>query len=517
MHTGINRRNGLGWVAAMSLPWALTAGAGAQAACSAVWMDATGPDAPVEAAVARGNDLYVAGLFDRIPGANAGGIARWNGVTWSAVGNGIGLSGPPFGQGAGMAIAVLPNGDVVVGGLFDRVDFTAAANVARWNGSAWSALGGGVNYNVNALCPLANGDLLVGGGFSSPAAGIARWNGSTWTSLGAGIGGSVSAIVVMPNGDVVVGGNFSTAGGIPAANVAKWNGSTWSPMGAGFTPGAGLLGVVEALAVMPDGTLVAGGWFGLSGTTAVSGVARWTGSAWAPLGLGVGIRPNSVPYYYVQDLLVLPSGDLLAGGQFNLAGGTPVQSLARWDGTNWFSVSGGVSGIVEGTALMPNGDLAVVGNFLTAGPIAASCVAVLQPTCRASAAPIGTGCAGAGGLDTLTANGRPWAGATFHATAAGLPASSAAFAAYGFLPTSVPLSTLLPQGLPGCSALLVPLLSELLVPSGGTAVTSVAIPNVPVAIGLQLLAQVVTLELDPSNSILAATSSNGLQLTIGVF
>lgn len=53
--------------------------------------------------------------------------------------------------------------------------------------------------------------------------------------------------------------------------------------------------------------------------------------------------------------------------------------------------------------------------------------------------------------------------------------------------------------------------------SASAARTTVAIPNTPVAVGVNLLEQVVTLETDLSGAMLAVTSSNGLQLTIGAF
>jgi hypothetical protein len=500
---------GIAAIVTIGLPFALTAGATAQAQCSPYWQPATGVNGAALVATARAGDLIVGGTFTSAGSTVVKSIARWNGI-WSAVGMGIGLlpaatipGGPSYGN--ALALTTMPNNDVVVGGWFSAVDLTPAAYIARWNGSTWSALGAGTNGNVLALCPLANGDLLVGGQFTSPAAGIARWNGSTWSALGAGIS-TVEAITSMPNGDVIAGGTFSSAGGTPAANIARWNGSTWSALGTGCN------GTVSTLAVLHDGTLVAGGWFNLAGGVSASRVARWDGSTWSPLGLGMG---TSQPFgvYYLKKLLVLPNGDLLAAGTFDLAGGVSAHSFARWNGTSWSEQSYGTNGQLDDCTALPNGAVAVVGNFTTP----AGRVAILQPNCPAVTFPFGTGCAGAGGLDTLTANGLPWAGSTFHATVTGLPTPAVAIAAYGFTQTSVALSSLLPQGLPGCNALLAPVHSELLTANGSTAVTSVAIPNVSVAIGVHLLAQVVTLETDLSGGILAATSSNGLRLIIGTF
>jgi hypothetical protein len=59
------------------------------------------------------------------------------------------------------------------------------------------------------------------------------------------------------------------------------------------------------------------------GTT--HGVRAWNGTTWQPLG------PNfDNP---VNQLVELANGDLVAGGVFGLVGGSPIHSLARWDGS----------------------------------------------------------------------------------------------------------------------------------------------------------------------------------------
>ncbi|MFN5496843.1 MAG: hypothetical protein ACK5C3_09770, partial [bacterium] len=76
----------------------------------------------------------------------------------------------------------------------------------------------GLNSTALALAVLPNGDLVAGGGFTTAGGGtanrIARWNGSSWRQLGSGMDGGVSALAVLPNGDLVAGGSFTTAGGV---------------------------------------------------------------------------------------------------------------------------------------------------------------------------------------------------------------------------------------------------------------------------------------------------------------
>ncbi|MCU0688493.1 MAG: hypothetical protein MUE97_01950, partial [Phycisphaerales bacterium] len=70
--------------------------------------------------------------------------------------------------------------------------------------------------NVNAFAVLPGGDVIVGGGFTSagslPVNNIARVNPSTgvWSALGVGTNSTVSALAVLPGGDVIVGGAFTS-------------------------------------------------------------------------------------------------------------------------------------------------------------------------------------------------------------------------------------------------------------------------------------------------------------------
>jgi hypothetical protein len=93
----------------------------------------------------------------------------------------------------------------------------------------WVSLGGvpGIQGQVYALAEDSAGSLYVGGSFNIAgnvlATNIAKWNGSTWSALGSGMGGAntygpdgygpyVSALAVSGN-ILYAGGDFTTAGG----------------------------------------------------------------------------------------------------------------------------------------------------------------------------------------------------------------------------------------------------------------------------------------------------------------
>ncbi|MBC7772714.1 MAG: hypothetical protein H7210_09495 [Pyrinomonadaceae bacterium] len=200
---------------------------------------------------------------------------------------------------------MLPNGDLVAGGSFTLAGDAAASKIARWDGSTWSPLGtgitGGTNPAVYSLAVLPNGNLVAGGVFTTagdvPAGNIARWDGATWSSLGTGMSGvaspRVASLAVLAGGDVVAGGSFTIAGGVPANNIARWDGHDWTPLGGGLT--GENPAYVWSLQVMPDGDLIAGcGFVTTAGGMPANNIARWNGAAWSPLGTGIGGSVNSL-------------------------------------------------------------------------------------------------------------------------------------------------------------------------------------------------------------------------------
>ncbi|MCR9243937.1 MAG: WD40 repeat domain-containing protein [bacterium] len=308
-------------------------------------------------------DVIAAGLLTAVPGVSVNYIARWDGSSWSALG-----AGPNNGVNNWVnCLTVATNGDLLVGGNFTLAGTTPAFKIARWDGSSWSAIGNSISTYASdyvlAITELANGDLVAGGDFDmtgdGPARSIARWNGSSWSAVTPGTDGSVSAQAVLPNGDLVVAGSFSTIEGAAITGVARWDGTGWQPLGAGVD------GSVTDLLVLSNGDLVVSGFFGRAGSVQARNIARWDGVAWSALGAGV----NSG----VRTMAEMANGDVAIGGFFTMAGGVPANRVARWDGTDWYPLGGGIPGsfvTVYDLAVVPNGDLVVTGDFSSLGNLA---------------------------------------------------------------------------------------------------------------------------------------------------
>ncbi len=292
---------------------------------------------------------------------------------------------------------------LVVGGLLTTAGGETANRVARWDGSVWHPLGSGVDLLVYALTtwdpdgPGPEGERVVAGGSFASAGGvqvnrIASWDGASWHGMGGGMNNEVLALATWdPDGDgpvhaeLFAGGEFVTAGGVTVNRVARWNAAsdTWQSLGPVSHPG--LNGTVHALAVWdPDGAgpllprLVAGGEFSMAGSIVVNRVAMWDGFQWSALGGGLsgGGPPSAVYALTVWD----PDGagpataQLVAGGNFTTAGGVSALRIARFDGSTWHAIGGGVSGAVHALAAWdPDAEgpaaaqLIAGGGFISAG------------------------------------------------------------------------------------------------------------------------------------------------------
>lgn len=362
--------------------------------------DDTGPLPP---------SVFVGGYFTTADGEPATRIARWRDNQWSRVGSG--MDGPidalvVFDEdGAGPIPAAL-----FAGGSFTTASGQPISYLARWNGTSWTDVGGGVNGPVKALVvhdedgpgPLP-ASLYVGGTFniaggSMFAFNIARWDGANWWPVGLGMNGTVEALAVFdPDGSgpglpfLYAGGSFSLAGTAQALRVARWNGANWSSLGTGM--GGQSFTSVYALTVFdPDGSgptaasLIAGGVFTSAGGVSANYIARWNGTSWSGLGAGLDREVHTLAVYDPDGTGPTPPS-LYAGGFFTQAGGQPASYISRWRSPNWFTVGGGMDSFVSGLGVIDadgaggNPPLLYVGGFFTqAGSEPANHVAIWNGT-----------------------------------------------------------------------------------------------------------------------------------------
>src|SRR6185436_11894083 len=91
----------------------------------------------------------------------------------------------------------------------------------------------------------------------------------------------------------------------------------------------------------------------------LNSVARYDGSTWNPLGLGIG---DSAYVPFVYSSCADSSGSIYFGGDFDRAGGGKVSNISMWGGDAWFDLDQGTDGPV--TALSyHDGLVCMVGDF----------------------------------------------------------------------------------------------------------------------------------------------------------
>jgi trimeric autotransporter adhesin len=459
-----------------------------------------GSDGVVDEVLALDDGSFlVLGDIRAVAGVSVTRAAIFDGQNWRAAGEPI--AALPSG-GLITAAVAMPGGAAVLAVPTYQHQTNPYHTLQRWDGTAWQTIGV-ASHAVRTMAVAPNGDLYVGGDFSAIgstlASDIAVWNGSTWSD-GPATTSSIYALFFTRDGVLVAGGSS-----FPGF-VATWNGSQWVPMG------GGLQQPPSAFAELPNGDLVAiGNWAVVNGSPCQD-IARWDGAAWHPLGTGIGLPFDPTGGDFVTTVVGLPNGDVLAGGDFESAGGVPVHEIARWDGTAWHDVGSGADGAVTSLATNARGAIAIGGKLLTFDGQLSAFVARLEPTCPALAVSYGTSCFGA--PTSLQVEQLAFTGGVLRTRVDGVASSVLVLAVLGFAPAQVPLPAILPQGGAGCALLATADFVQVALPNGDVAHADVAIPRAPALVGAVLYNQALPIgAASPGGFVL--TASNGQAAIIG--
>jgi hypothetical protein len=183
--------------------------------------------------------LYATGQFSSANGdlISTPHIARYNIATdtWSGFGGGVGMNNWGFSLGGDS------QGNIYFGGEFTTLTnkFSEINKIIKYNPSTdtWSKLGTGLGGGrPNAICCVGT-DVYVAGEFTSAGGQtvnrIAKWNGTAWSTVGAGLNGNVYSLTYDSTNNVLyAGGSFSNLANntLPLTNIGKYdlNTSTWS-------------------------------------------------------------------------------------------------------------------------------------------------------------------------------------------------------------------------------------------------------------------------------------------------
>jgi uncharacterized delta-60 repeat protein len=265
------------------------------------------------------------------------------------------------------AIAVQPDGKILVGGYFTTIGGTNRNRIARLDAVTGlaDAFNPGVNEVVRTIVLEAGGSMLVGGDFSNIGgtnrSRIARLDSNGVVDLSfdpnASSFSSVYGIVPDSAGMLLVGGTFTSIGGQFRNRAARLNPSTG--LADGWNPDVD--SDVLSIAVQADGRIVLGGFFTSVGGQPRSNIARVDSTNGVPDAFDPGANAT------VQSVVVQADGKILAGGGFTFIGGQPRGRFARLDPTTGLadSFNPNAGGFISAIRVQAEGKILAVGGFTT--------------------------------------------------------------------------------------------------------------------------------------------------------
>lgn len=293
-------------------------------------------------------------------------------------------------------ILVVGGDKMYVGGVFQSYQSTSRSGIMRLNadgsldtgfnfGGVSNSVAFGVRY-VLAIAEQTDGKVLVGGAFNRMSSGsvFLATNLVRVDSLGARDttfcnnvnvslvnSNAVQDIAVLPDGKILVAGAAYKPGGGNIPLLVRLNAD--GTLDTSFTANWALeYGDIDELLVLPDGRILIGGDFTFPGTTANLNFAclNASGSVNTAFMANVGSGPNG---WTGGELALQPDGTILVGGIFNRWNNQPRASIARLnaDGTLDAALAVPPYTLVQGQylthtysfAVQPDGKLVIGGWF----------------------------------------------------------------------------------------------------------------------------------------------------------
>jgi uncharacterized delta-60 repeat protein/uncharacterized repeat protein (TIGR01451 family) len=298
------------------------------------------------------------------------------------------------------AVALQPNGAIVVGGAFTVADGVTRHRLARVNADGsldytFASRPGGADDVVRGLALQSDGRVLIVGDFlnydGSSRNHFARVNldGSLDWQFDPGSALNQSAYTVVETftdtnrttRKVLVGGNFTLANGAPRRFLAQFSDNGSVDLGLNADNGAGgINGAVWAIAVQGDHKIIIGGDF-----TSINGVPR---NHIARLNADGSLdnsfnNPGTGASDSVRALALQLDGSILAGGLFTSFNSTPQSRIVRLnaDGSldTTFNTGAGADGAVYTIAVQPDNRILLGGAFTRYAGVTRNHVTRLNP------------------------------------------------------------------------------------------------------------------------------------------
>lgn len=311
--------------------------------------------------------IVVGGDFSTYKGIAENRIIRFNpdGTKDTSFVTGIGFKGYSTSINA---IAIQPDGKILLGGNFASYNGFAAYGIVRLNtdgtkDAAFNTIIGGFG-TVYSIELQSDGKIILGGSLPSEN-GIVRLHadGTKDTSFdkGSGFNGLVYSLAQQSDGKILVGGTYSTYNGLIANRIIRLN-----PDGTkdtSFTTGTGFNTTVSEITVQPDGKILVGGFFTTYNGISDNRIIRLNNDGTKDINFLTGSGFNQA----ILDMAIQSDNKILIGGQFSTYNSVTENGFVRLnpDGTKDvnFNTGTGFDTFVWSILVEPNGEILLGGSF----------------------------------------------------------------------------------------------------------------------------------------------------------
>ena len=307
------------------------------------------------------------------------------------------------------AVAEQPNGSAIIAGSFNSYDEAPYNRIVRVGNNGYvdtsflASPNSGANDFIAALALQPDGNILIGGNFTAFNGNnrhyIARLNGAdgsldTTFNPGLGANGTVWSIALetnvqtfvelpltnvisLTNYQVIIAGDFTTVNGIQLNHVARLNMD--GSVDTSFNPGVGPDGSVNVVTVDSLGRVLIGGNFDTVSGVVSGGIARLNvdGSVDTTFAPGIGTyNPDSLATDPVNAIVLQADGQILVAGGFAYMDLDSYSGIVRLNtdgtldlsfnpGTGTLNLNTSLSDSIYAMTLQPDGTIFVAGDFTT--------------------------------------------------------------------------------------------------------------------------------------------------------
>jgi uncharacterized delta-60 repeat protein len=237
-----------------------------------------------------------------------------------------------------MAIAVQPDGKILVAGAFQSWNGASVGRMVRLNSDGTRDLSFTnfiVNGNINDIALVSDG-IVIGGQFSfiTGQSSVGRVillnpNGTVKQQFGSGANSTVNKIQVQSDGQIIIAGAFTTFNGITAGGIARIKTDRTLDTDFSSNTGTGANSTVSSMNIQPSGQIVLGGFFTTWNGVTVNRIVRLNsdGTRDSAFTSNTGTGPSEVIFSIKtqsDEKIILGGGETLTS--FN---GTAVNRVVR--------------------------------------------------------------------------------------------------------------------------------------------------------------------------------------------